>query len=643
MLRSTLGRRLILLGLGGWLLSFFSAAQAQFLPEPPFTYELIIQDLAGLNHADVAWGDQDLDGDLDLLVSGMTSEGPMLAVNMNVSETCRWADTGVEDCPPMEGMVPQWTQHYEARTNGVAPVWLGHVAWIDFNNDGLLEFIVSGTAKTEPPYDPVTLMYAPVATQYAAVPGIDLIGVIGGSIDWGDYDNDGDPDLLLTGRHDDDVISRLYENLSGELVDSGILLPLSSIGQARFGDFDSDGDLDIIMTAVHTPTGLATKLLENEGGSFKEVQTDILGLGFSSVDWGDYDNDGDLDILLSGGVLGPLVVEERARVYRNDGGGTFVDIRALVDDAAFGASRWGDYDNDGLLDIVISGGKGITGESFTRFYRNEGGDRFVAALDLATLRFGQLGFGDYDADGDLDVVVSGDGRTVQYRNDHRRVNNPPSPPTNLRTEKLDGAVRLQWDAAEDPETAWPGLTYNLRIGSAPASLDVLSPMSDVNTGRRMVADMGNVQNNDSWTVRGLPTGTYYWSVQAIDHAFSGSAWADEAAFEITTSDKTEVAAEVNEIPSGSGLVRAYPNPFDANRGGATIEFHSTRRQHVSIKVYSAIGSHVATLAEGPVGPGDHRFRWDGRSGGAHAGAGVYFVRVIGERGAATIRLIQTSS
>ena len=641
MLRSARGRRLILVGLCGWLLSNGSAAHAQFTPEPPFTYELILQELIGLDHADIAWGDQDLDGDLDLLMSGMTANGPVAAVSMNLSETCRWADTGFEDCPAGEGSVPEWTQHYDERTDGIAPVWLGRVSWIDFNNDGLLEFVISGTAQTAPPYDPVTTMYAPISTQYVTVPGIDLAGVIGGSMDWGDYDNDGDPDLLLTGQRHDDVVSILYENRAGELIDSGIPVPRSSIGQARFGDFDSDGDLDIVMTAVHTPTGLSTTLLENVGGSFGEVETAMPGLGFSSVDWGDYDNDGDLDILLSGGALSPLVVQERTRVFRNDGGGVFVDIEALVDDAAFGASRWGDYDNDGLLDIVISGSKGIEGEVFTRLYRNEGDDNFVAAINLASLKFGQLGFGDYDADGDLDVVVSGDGRTVQYRNDHRRVNNRPSPPTNLRTEKSGGSVTLRWDPADDFETASPGLTYNIRIGSAPASLDVLSPMSDVTTGQRMVARMGNVQNNESWTVAGLPAGTYYWSVQSIDHSFSGSGWADEGSFVIESSGGTKVAGETDEVPTEAALVRAFPNPFDTGRGGATIEFHSTGSQHVSVRVYSALGSHVATLAERHVGPGDHRFRWGGDAGGVPLGPGVYFVRVVGERIDATIRLIQT--
>ena len=72
------------------------------------------------------------------------------------------------------------------------------------------------------------------------------------------------------------------------------------------------------------------------------------------MDWGDYDNDGDLDILLTGWTGSTRL----SNVYRNNGDHTFTDISAGLDARSNGAAAWGDYDNDGYLDIFLSGWDG---------------------------------------------------------------------------------------------------------------------------------------------------------------------------------------------------------------------------------------------------------------------------------------------
>ena len=82
--------------------------------------------------------------------------------------------------------------------------------------------------------------------------------------------------------------------------------------------------------------------------------------------WGDYDNDGDLDILLTGdhGSGGRV-----AKVYRNDGGGTFTDIGAGLTGVYDSSVAWGDYDNDGDLDILLTGYSGSG--KVAKVYRND--------------------------------------------------------------------------------------------------------------------------------------------------------------------------------------------------------------------------------------------------------------------------------
>jgi uncharacterized repeat protein (TIGR01451 family) len=90
----------------------------------------------------------------------------------------------------------------------------------------------------------------------------------------------------------------------------------------------------------------------------------LIGVETSSVAWGDYDNDGDLDILLTGNAGNSNLV---AKVYRNDGG-VFVAIDAAFTGVSYSSVAWGDYDNDGDLDILLTG---ATGSPVTRLYRNE--------------------------------------------------------------------------------------------------------------------------------------------------------------------------------------------------------------------------------------------------------------------------------
>jgi hypothetical protein len=89
-------------------------------------------------------------------------------------------------------------------------------------------------------------------------------------------------------------------------------------------------------------------------------------------------------------------------------------------------------------------------------------------------------------------------------------------------------VTLNWNAAADANQTG-GLSYNLRVGTTPGGSQIVSPDSAPN-GLRRVARLGNVQANLRWSLTNLPVGTYYWSVQAVDHAYAGSAFAPEQTF-----------------------------------------------------------------------------------------------------------------
>src|SRR5262245_30172850 len=79
----------------------------------------------------------------------------------------------------------------------------------------------------------------------------------------------------------------------GSFVDIGAALTGVSLSAAGWGDFDSDGDLDILLTG-QTSTGRVAIVYRNDGGSFVNIGSPLTGVYFSSVAWGDYDNDGEI-------------------------------------------------------------------------------------------------------------------------------------------------------------------------------------------------------------------------------------------------------------------------------------------------------------------------------------------------------------
>ena len=101
-------------------------------------------------------------------------------------------------------------------------------------------------------------------------------------------------------------------------------------------------------------------------------------------------------------------------------------------------------------------------------------------------------------------------------------------PTDLSAVVALGQVTLSWTASSDAETPPAGLTYNIRVGTTTGGIQTASPMASVASGYRRVVQGGNAGQRTTAVINGLAPGTYHWSVQAIDTALAGSAFANEA-------------------------------------------------------------------------------------------------------------------
>ena len=454
----------------------------------------------------VTWGDYDGDGDLDLVLVGYTGSERLAKLYRNDGAS---GFTGVDA--------------------GLLPVANGSVEWGDYDADGDLDLLLTGAPYSNTTY--VSLVYRNDGGGVFSDIGAGLDGIRDGYATWGDYDNDGDLDIALAGRHGSghDYIARIYRNDGLDTFgDVGAALEGVVYAAVGWGDYDNDGDLDLLLGGANDQRRFL-RVYRNDGSSgFVDAGVALPPVSPATAAWGDYDNDGDVDLVL-GGFNGTA---RMLAVYRNDAGGTFVDAGVALPDSPYQSALWGDLDNDGDLDLLVTGGVVEEPPWFrTAVYRNGGAGSFTAVgVDLPALS-GRTAAGDYDADGDLDIALMGKdlagGLTKVYRNDSPNANTAPQPPSALAAADGAGTVTLSWSASSDMLTPAAGLTYNVRVGTTAGSDDVVPAMALPATGTRTVARMGNAGHRTSFMLKGLPPGNYHWSVQAIDTSFVASPFAAE--------------------------------------------------------------------------------------------------------------------
>jgi len=308
------------------------------------------------------------------------------------------------------------------------------MSWGDYDDDGDLDLVVLGQNRSG---EAQSLLYDNVGGLLTPAVDVALSPLRNGGAAWGDYDNDGDLDLLLTGED-------IFENrrtLLYAAVPAATGYSLELIGQfpdlsksgAAWGDYDNDGDLDLALTGqsddvLDGAQQSYTWIFVNDGlGSFTRGDQDLIGLNNGDLAWADFDNDGDLDLAVTGSSA---TGSRELRVYRNDAG-SLIDAELGLAGLESSDLAWGDFDGDGDADLV-AGGIGDGGVR-TTLYVNDGNGNLepLAGLDLPGIRGGDLAWGDYDNDQDLDLIIAGnDGqnpfmRIYEYRDGGLVLDNIP--------------------------------------------------------------------------------------------------------------------------------------------------------------------------------------------------------------------------
>ncbi len=561
--------------------------------------------LTGLHWSDVAWGDYDADGDLDVIIAGSNSG--------NSAITKIYKNEGNDTFTELTGI-------------SIPGTLVGDVAWGDYDNDGDLDILIQGYTDASQ----ITNLYKNNDNDTFADSGVNLAALTDGSVSFIDYNNDGYLDILNVGF--DGAVNQAYihkNNGDGSFTQTDIVLPGAIKSAYEWADFDNDGDHDIFITGFDSDGNLISKLYQNNGDeTFSETANNFTGAWLGDAAWGDYDSDGFLDILLSGFAMPN---DRLAKLYRNNGDGTFTEqTETGLTGVSHSSTIWGDYDNDGDLDVFIGGTYEGTSVwiRVTDVFVNNGDNTFTAANLPFTFDayWGESAWGDYDADGDLDLICcghddAGGSNTIIYRNDSTTPNTIPDTPQNLVEEVIKGNVTLEWDAATDNETPPEGLSYNAYIRNNTGEV-IWNSMSITDTGLKLIPSLGNASQNTGWTINDLPDGSYLWSVQAVDNNFAGSLFADESTFSVGT-----IGTNENEIVQPGFNFYNYPNPFNPS---TTISFETTNlHENAQIDIYNLKGQKVKSFplnqfANSPV----HKVIWNGTDdNNKPVSSGIYFYKL----------------
>jgi hypothetical protein len=437
----------------------------------------------------------------------------------------------------------------------------------DYDCDQYLDLLLCGWNNSDS--IPQTILYRNLGDFQFEKVTVDLPGVSVGFAEWVDINKDGGLDIIISGASADSLpLTQTYLNdrQGGFQASPTNLMPLKNSAIST-EDLDQDGYPELLLMGSDS-TGRHTKLYHNQQGEFVDLNAEFQGLEFGGAAWADFNQNGKLDLALTGKKAeievtiqpsgfpyfrtSPTVFLE---VYELAGLDSIYRVKEFKGGGAYSYSSvdWADYDNDGDDDLLVTGmtgfgrlAVGIGGANATSIakasspriynYAPESGFQSIEANIPAfhsgntrthsiprTFVCSTLKFADYNGDHSIDLIREGasEGFTAAiYKNFPYRGNQAPTPPQGLQASIHCDSVILSWEASSDDHSPATGITYELYVGTEPGIGNLYSQKNE----RRI--------RSRQFPIGKLSPGTYYWGVKARDNARAFSAYSTEASFTI---------------------------------------------------------------------------------------------------------------
>ena len=362
---------------------------------------LRVDNIPEVRFAFIDAADIDGDGDLDLLLSG-EGRNALPVTKILLFEKILIGRSGV----------PISVVYADLRVL-ILGVQHGVVRWLDHDKDGDLDIFVSGLSN---PLEvggvahPTTQIFTNTGSTWVPSHSGQFMQVGHSAADIRDIDGNGYPDIILAGNDGSRVLTKIYLNRGDSFIETKTDLTGFESGSIQWGDFDSDGDFDVLYSGMSGVERLSGVFLNDGNESFQISDFGLSVLYHQRTAWADYDSDGDLDVVSTGAVLSPDLLRGVSTIYRNNGD-DLVKLDAPMKGVFAGVSRWGDYEGDGDLDLLLMGTtSAIDPEGqFVYIYLNEN-NVLSLAQTFRGVDFGTVLWQDQNQDGRLDILMIG------YRN-----------------------------------------------------------------------------------------------------------------------------------------------------------------------------------------------------------------------------------
>jgi hypothetical protein len=505
-----------------------------------------------------------------------------------------------------------------------------------------------------------------VSPFVAAFPA-DLTGVYDGSTSIADVDGDGHPDLLVTGRDENfDPTATLYlGDGEGGFTEAGTGLTGVSFGPSTsIADVDEDGNLDLLITGADEnfdPT--ATLYLGDGEGGFTEAGAGLAEVAFSSTSIADVDEDGNLDLLITGADEND---DPSATLYLGDGDGGFTEAGADLTGVEEGSTSIADVNGDGHPDLLVTGYDENFDPTATLYLGDGEGGFAEAGAGLTGVFSSSTSIADVDGDGNLDLLITGFGE-----------NSDPTSTLYLGDEEGGFTEADAWltgvagsststadvDGDEEPDLLVTGLSpasqspsailyENLFDDPLPVEMAGFEATADEdkvrltwttasetgNAGFRVQRRVAEENGEGTWEQIGEVEGAGT-TTEATSYRFSDTNLpyrADRLEYRLKQVDMDGSASYTDPVSVERGvgeveLWKTFPNPA---RRQATVQFAVPERQEVTLQLYDVLGREVRTLLSDEV---------DGRQEQqvdlSDLSSGTYFLRLHAQEKTETQRLV----
>lgn len=505
-------------------------------------------------------------------------------------------------------------------------------AFADIDKDGWLDFVVANGNDIS--RQRLVVYYNDGSGSFPTTPDWQSTDIdYHGHLDVGDVNADGWPDVAVsvyigpTGFNSPGKV-KLYLNNNGTLSSnpdwtSGDMVYTFS---CAFGDADGDGDLDLGVAGGESYQNNAEqpRIYYNIGGMLESLPSwKANEFQYSyDVNWADFDNDGDLDLVFAGESF-------PNRIFENFGYSISVTPSWQSTDASQYANSLfiGDVNNDGYLDLAISDNSQLGGSGRFKMYLNNSGT--LNTTPFWTSTFSGYGSGinlaDIDDDNDLDLITGGWWEQVRiYINNNGNFNiNPEYTSTSTSVVEVITMGDVDKDALQDVQETF------ISDGSKKLFYLPRTPLQEMN---RVIVNTDTLMFNEycydlenGWIMlAAMPDSGVSVVVEAsvswdIDMGITN--WDQNKGNYLFLNNTNPVyAASEKSIPEGIVLYQNYPNPFNPS---TTLLFVIGHQSFVTLKVYDVLGNEIAILVNEEKPAGEYEIEFDG----TELTSGIYFYQL----------------